>query len=63
MSKSPSGKEKKIFIVEGCCNCPNEDFMCCDEMMGEPVNEYFKHGSPDFHPDCPLENYNERKCK
>lgn len=56
MSKAPSGNIKKVYIVEGCCDCPNEDFMKCDE-TGRVLTEYFKHGSPDFHPDCPLESY------
>ena len=62
MSKSSSENKKKIYIVEGCCGCPNENFMRCDE-IDMAVNEYFKHGSPDFHSDCPLENYEERKVK
>lgn len=61
MSKSPSQNIKKIYIVEGCCSCPSENFMCCDEMMGVSVRKYFKHKSPDFHPDCPLEDYKKGK--
>jgi hypothetical protein len=59
MSKSPTEGKKKIGIIEGCCDCFHENFMRCDE-LDEPVNEYFKHGAPDFHPDCPLEDYTNK---